>query len=885
MLVRNSMVRAALVSIALWGLACSSVARAAEEPITEAASQEVGQWQFFEGRVDRADLPADPYRDVTLETRFTRPDGTVISFWGFFDGGQTWRFRVLAEQTGTWRYDAKFSDGKPGAQGTFTCIESELPGRIAVDPTNPMWFGYASGNHGILRGLHIGDRFFAANWPEEQRTAFLDWCQKRRYNLLSIASHLLNRDAPGRGQGWDTPKLWPPDAAEYRRMEAILDDLAKRRIIVFPFAGFFGQSSNYPRDPKDQEVYLQYTLARLAPRWNMLWNVAGPEPNVGKGWMKPEEVERLGRSIARLDPFRHPISVHNRTGDDPYINSDWSTYGVLQGPKTFDLAVLSRGLLKNHHPTKPLLAQETLWSGNSIHIKRNGSDYSDDQLRKNAWVIQMSATALVFADNDGNSSTGFSGTLDLADAREERHAIVGCVWNFMETVPFYRMKPRQDLVDRGFCLAEEGREYLVYLPEGGAVQVAAPENEYRVQWINARDTSEVQSVGTTSSGQALTAPDASDWLLRLTATKEPRVGAVAPRVAPSQESDTTVDSQASSKQPAVGLSVGAGAYPDLSVGADGSVGVVYARDEKLFFRLFEPKGRGLGPEEDTGVPAGNAARSDPEVVLRDGVTHVFSGATYGFSNGDGWQVLKPNVVRDTALAVDSKGNVFIVRRGGREGGLVGLKKLTVGAKEFRSMPDPDIAGGLPKGKGSDHCYGHLVAGPDDALHLVYRHGAPQEICYRTSTDGGQTWQGCGVSDDRAEAPSGAVGADGKVYLITGRGHVYRRAAGEQVRFEEIGKALDSGPRDLPALAVDEQGTLYAASFGGRYNVYRDGRWLGQRRLSSVTGKKIGFVELAAATDRCYVVWEEGDEVNKDLPAGTSQIFLAELSPEGELRKP
>ena len=87
-----------------------------------------------------------------------------------------------------------------------------------------MWFGYAGGGHAILRAFHAGDRFFAANWPAEKRNAFLDWAGRQGYNTLSIASHYLNRNAPGRGQGWETPKLWPLDAAEYRRMEAALDE-------------------------------------------------------------------------------------------------------------------------------------------------------------------------------------------------------------------------------------------------------------------------------------------------------------------------------------------------------------------------------------------------------------------------------------------------------------------------------------------------------------------------------------------------------------------------------------------------------------------------------------------------------------------------------------
>ncbi len=94
--------------------------------------------------------------------------------------------------------------------------------------------------------------------------------------------------------------------------------------MVWGFAGFFGQKSNSPRDPHDQELYIRYTLARLASMWHLLWNVAGPEPNLDGDlrWMSDEEVTRLGRLIASLDPRKHPIIIHNRTGDDPFPDSD-----------------------------------------------------------------------------------------------------------------------------------------------------------------------------------------------------------------------------------------------------------------------------------------------------------------------------------------------------------------------------------------------------------------------------------------------------------------------------------------------------------------------------------------------------------------------------------
>jgi hypothetical protein len=184
---------------------------------------------------------------------------------------------------------------------------------------------------------------------------------------------------------------------------------------------------------------------------------------------------------------------------------------VLQGPKTLDLNRLSSGLLRNHHAAKPLLAQETLWSGNINH-----PNYSDEQLFRNAWVIHMSAAALVFADNGGgNSSAGFSGSLDPGAAQQRRHDLIKQVWDLAEEFPFYRLKPRPDLVDAGYCLAEPGRHYLVYLPAATAVNVKVEGGAYRVQWIAARDGKDRPSGGRTSDGASLRPPREGNWLLWL----------------------------------------------------------------------------------------------------------------------------------------------------------------------------------------------------------------------------------------------------------------------------------------------------------------------------------------------------------------------------------
>ena len=459
---------------------------------------------------------ADPYRDVWLNVDIMGP-GTNLTVSGFYDGNQTWRFRFRADRAGKYRYAARFSDGSLRQSGSFHVSEqTSRRGPIRVSPTNPVWF--ARGDDPIqLRALHVGDRFMASNWDDRKRQAFLRWFQEQGYNTISIASHYLNREEEDRGRAWKTPDLWPLSCDEYGKMEAFLRELDYRGIIVFPFAGFIGKNSDYPRDEIDQAIYVRYTMARIGHFGNLLYNVAGPEPNLKNPWFPADDVERLGRLIRDSDVYGHPLTVHNRTGDDPYRDSDWTTFGTLQGPKTTDRQRLSRGLLESHHPAKPLFAQETLWSGNMYHVMKNtGKDYSDDDVRKNAFVIAMSGASFCFADNQGNSSSGFSGSLELADRMQHRHDIIRNVWDLIDTLPYHTMTPRQDLVDRGYCLACPGRAYLVYLETGGDVSIRLDGRPMTASWIQGGDTSRRVQQGPFHGQARLSAPDAvNDWLLFL----------------------------------------------------------------------------------------------------------------------------------------------------------------------------------------------------------------------------------------------------------------------------------------------------------------------------------------------------------------------------------
>lgn len=477
--------------------------------VAQAAQCQTPQWGRWETTITNTKTYTDPYKNVTLNVTYTAPTGSTINFWGFYDGGTTWKIRFMPHLVGTWSYAATFSDGQPGKSGTFSCTASSNFGTIGAYSTNPRWFGYKSGQPVLIRSFQASGLFkFAIDDPDvttdgNERTAFLDWAATQGYNTFS-AHFFSTRNATDTGG----PKLWPLNYATYRKVEKVLNDLSTRKMMVYAFTGFFGNTAPYPSTAADRTIYIRYCLARFGPYWNIINNVGGFEL---RDYLTDAEINSLGAEIAAADPFDHLLGAHQRDGDDIFRTQTWCTYATLQHELT-DLAQLSTYLLKNYATGKPVYGQETLWMGNTLQPAWTATD-----LRKHMWVHMMSAVAYNAADMSGSNDSGFSGTLVLTDKVQSRHDVPKMVWDFMQSIPFQRMSPRQDLRTSGYMLAEPGRSYLCYLPSGGSTSITLSGGPYAVTWINARNPlGDQRASGTTSSGSGLSAPDTNDWLLYLT---------------------------------------------------------------------------------------------------------------------------------------------------------------------------------------------------------------------------------------------------------------------------------------------------------------------------------------------------------------------------------
>jgi hypothetical protein len=129
-----------------------------------------------------------------------------------------------------------------------------------------------------------------------------------------------------------------------------------------------------------------------------------------------------------------------------------------------------------------------------------------NQLRKNAWAAFTAGGNVNFIYAAG----------DVPDLRH----YINYLQTFKETMNWVAMAPNDGLVTSGYCLANPGTEYAVYLPNGGPTTVdlsAIPSSTALcVRWYNPRDDD--YSVETSVQGgehRSFTAPDGNDWVLQI----------------------------------------------------------------------------------------------------------------------------------------------------------------------------------------------------------------------------------------------------------------------------------------------------------------------------------------------------------------------------------
>ncbi len=212
-----------------------------------AAPAEVRVWERVELTFHAANPYANPYTNVEVWVDLKGPEFERRCY-GFWDGGDVFRVRVLAIRPGQWNWRSgsnQKDSGLNGQQGGFTAKEWSEPDKAAVPtrrgfirPTaNGHAFEYADGTPFLL----LGDTWYAAatdrfKWNDDDRerplgpeAGFKDYLRLRRsqgFNSVAIIAAFQNW--ANDGQPWE---IWLDKNTDLGVRSAWVDqgEIANRR--------------------------------------------------------------------------------------------------------------------------------------------------------------------------------------------------------------------------------------------------------------------------------------------------------------------------------------------------------------------------------------------------------------------------------------------------------------------------------------------------------------------------------------------------------------------------------------------------------------------------------------------------------------------------------
>ncbi len=277
-----------------------------------------------------------------------------------------------------------------------------------------------------------------------------------------------------------------------------------------------------------RRIYYREMIARFGAHQAISWNLGEELIRGGKGDGDPTHAQILAWAdwVDAIDPYGHVVGAHNYSDND--------LYDPLLGAEDFDAATLQNtGSLANSHDLvrtwidaaaaagRPWAVSLDEQGGASVGLEPTVARM--DEYRKQALWGTLTAGGAGVEYYFGYK--GDYGTLAIEDMSVYDQAWAQCGHArafFAQHVPFWQTAAHDELVDRGWCLADPGAVYVIYLAEGGSVDLdlsGAP-GDFGVWWFDPRSGGALQTGSVTSvAGGALRnlgqAPGdtSSDWVV------------------------------------------------------------------------------------------------------------------------------------------------------------------------------------------------------------------------------------------------------------------------------------------------------------------------------------------------------------------------------------
>ena len=438
--------------------------------------QTVERYGVFDIPLVNGSMLGNKYTDVWVRGDFYGPT-EHITIDGFWDGGDIWRVRMSPTEVGNWTFNITASNPALNTSGSFYCSESSNKGFLQKNPERPYTFMYSDGTPFFWKGETSWRGYTSVVGFESRFKPYIDLRSSQGFTAVqSILVSYINGlgfwknegglifDESSDAKNYDllNPQYfhWVDKRIDYMLSKGVIP------VIFFTWAQEFIEFSD-----SQFERFARYIVSRYAAQ-NVVWVICGEyDEGYTDYGLSADVYEHLGEYVYGLDPYNHPITYHptGRSSCREFGDREWLGLVMQQSP------YWHRDAIRDRVFNKPVVNGEYGYAGWN----------EDDDVLHGAWDI-ISGGAF-FTAGFFTTFAPDKGGWDL-EGNAEQAEWLGFLFNLFEQCEWNKMDPNDDLVSSGHCMAQVGREYVIYLPDGGSVTVdlSAASGEQPVEWLNPR---------------------------------------------------------------------------------------------------------------------------------------------------------------------------------------------------------------------------------------------------------------------------------------------------------------------------------------------------------------------------------------------------------------
>ena len=486
-----------------------------------ATALDVARWQPQDFTFTATASPPNPFL-VPFTATAQGPGGVSLQVPGFFDGNGTWKIRVAPTVEGAWtivtKSDLPELNGKAAA---FTCVmnpNTNVHGVLRVDPAHPHHFLFDDGTRFFMQGYEY-DWLWAldmeqAGVPTVERSLDLIAQHGFNYVILNAYAHDTKWRSGKTGPDDYGPALLYPwaganDAPDHSRMnlaywrhyDRVMTALAERGMQAHMLLKVYNKKVNWPAQGSDEEkLFFRWLVARYAAYPNIIWDFA-KEAHYEKdlaykqGWLK---------WLRENDAWHHLTTVH----DDDVAN-DSGAYDELTNFRTdqqhkdwHDVVVRQR-----ERRAWPVANVESDYEHGPLGLmdKTFGKAESPEATLRTAWEIAVAGGYIAYYYT--YTAWDIVRPLDVPPG----YAYFKHFGAFWRATDYWTLEPSDRLVSTGWCLADPGREYVVFLNEAKpfTLDVAGAKSALNAEWFNPQTGARFPAGLLRNGAAILTPPD--DW--------------------------------------------------------------------------------------------------------------------------------------------------------------------------------------------------------------------------------------------------------------------------------------------------------------------------------------------------------------------------------------